>query len=301
MHTTIMILLLAAAKDGSPAGERAGANLERAEARAEIQPAGIATEGAQASIRNQTYDLVSVPVTGGGWENLLVHRQQDLVRNTQLEGFERKEFAAAVWQVRGTQKRLRFRVKEEASASRIDAGHGLLVASSFGCCDATDAHAVYSLGSGRRLFFAGGDAEPYIFPLVWVNRFRAQFVGVHVSGSDRDEEIYDKSVPGTKRRLLVSLASQTELTDQLEISIEDGDYSPPLESVEWFRTEPARGDKHEFELWPPKGSSRPVVPEIVIKTAAGARIGLPLDGDHFVIEKVRKLSKIVVRRIPVSK
>lgn len=301
MHITIMILLLSAGKDATPAVSPASANLEHAEARAEIQPSGISTEGAQVRVRNQTYDLVSVPVTGGGLEDLLVHRQQDLVRNTQLEGFEQKELAAEVWQVHGVVKKFRFRLKEKASASTIDERNGLLVASSFGCCDATDAHAVYSLGSGRRLFFAGGDVEPYVFPLVWENRFRAQFVGVHVSGSDRDKEIYDKSpLPGRKRRVLVSLASQAELTDQLQISFDDGDYSPPLESVGWFRTEPAKGDKHEFHLWPPKDSSPPPLPQIVIKTASGDKIEIPIEGDHFIIGKALP-ANIVVRRIQVAR
>ena len=92
MHTIIVIFLLVLGKEGSPAVDRPALNLEHAEARAEILPSGTSTEGAQARIRNQTYDLVSVPVTGGGLENLLVHRQQDLVQDTQMDGFERQEF-----------------------------------------------------------------------------------------------------------------------------------------------------------------------------------------------------------------
>jgi len=153
-----------------------------------------------------------------------------------MDGFMRKELTVEVFKVDGTIKTKLFRIKAHASDSKIHQDLGILVASSYGCCDSTDAHAVYSLQNGKRLFFAGGDRDPYVFHAYWPNTDQARLVGVHVSGSERDAEIYTGLAKEDRRRcLLMSLASNAEVFDQVAILFDDGDMSPPVAAIEWLR------------------------------------------------------------------
>jgi len=256
---------------------------DTSQARADLQQSGE-EGGAQASLRNQTYDLIRAQLGPDrfAWTNLLVHRQQEVVKNVQMDGFLKKELMVEVFEVEGTKKHKLFEFKEPASDSSIREDLGVLVASSYGCCDSTDAHAVYSLKNGKRLFFAGGDKSPYILHVFWPNTDRAYLVGVHVSGSDRDDEVYrGLAEKKGRRRMLVSMASKTAVTDQVAILFDDGDMSPPVEAVEWLAGKRMKVFDRQLEVWPAKGDQPAPVPSIQIRLTGGRNVLIPLDGDHF--------------------
>jgi hypothetical protein len=267
---------------GIPAGAAAADRGDTSQARADLQPSDD-EGGAQASLRNQTYDLVRAQLSPDryAWTNLLVHRQQDLVMNLQIDGFMRKELTVEVFKVQDTKKTKLFQIKEHASDSKIQENLGILVASSYGCCDSTDAHAVYSLQNGRRLFFAGGDRDPYVFHAYWPNTDRARLVGVHVSGSERDTEIYKGLPKEDKRRcLLISLASKAEVFDQVAILFDDGYMSPPVSAIEWLPSAEMKVHNRELAVWPSKGRQPSPVPMDQITLASDSKILIPLDGDR---------------------
>jgi len=198
-----------------------------------------------------------------------------------MDGFMRKELTVEVFKVDGTIKTKLFRIKAHASDSKIHQDLGILVASSYGCCDSTDAHAVYSLQNGKRLFFAGGDRDPYVFHAYWPNTDRARLVGVHVSGSERDAEIYKGLVKiGRRRCLLMSLASKAEVFDQVAILFDDGDRSPPVATIEWLPSAEMKVHDRELAVWPSKGKKPSPVPMVQIMLASGPKILIPLDGDR---------------------
>ena len=255
---------------------------DTSQARADLQPSDE-EGGAQASLRNQTYDLVRAQLGPDRytWTNLLVHRQQDLVTNLQMDGFMRKELTVEVFKVDGTKRTKLFQIKEHASDSKIHQDLGILVASSYGCCDSTDAHAVYSLQNGRRLFFAGGDRDPYVFHAYWPNTDRARLVGVHVSGSERDVEIYKGLAKEDRCRcLMMSLASKAEVFDQVAILFDDGNMSPPVAAIEWLPSAEMKVHDRELAVWPSKGKQPSPVPLVQITLASGPKILIPLDGDR---------------------
>jgi hypothetical protein len=268
---------------GISASTAAADHTDTSQARADLQPSDE-EGGAQASLRNQTYDLVRAQLGPDryAWTNLLVHRQQDLVTNVQMDGFMTKDLTVDVFKVDGVKRIRLFQIKEHASDSKIHQDLGILVASSYGCCDSTDAHAVYSLQNGKRLFFAGGDRDPYIFHVFWPNTDRARLVGVHVSGSERDAEIYKgRAKERSRRYMLVSLASRTEVFDQVEILFEDGDMSPPVAAIEWIPSAEMKVHDRQLAVWPSKGKQPSPVPLIQITLAAGPKILIPLDSDRF--------------------
>jgi hypothetical protein len=274
---------------------------DTSQARADLQPSDE-EGGAQASLRNQTYDLVRAQLGPDryAWTNLLVHRQQDLLTNAQMDGFMRKELTVEVFKVDGMKKIKLFQIKEHASDSKIHQDLGILVASSYGCCDSTDVHAVYSLQNGRRLFFAGGDRDPYIFHVFWPNTDRARLVGVHVSGSERDAEIY-KGLAKEKRRryMLVSLASRAEVFDQVAILFEDADMSPPVATIEWVPSAEMKVHNRELAIWPSKGKQPSPVPMIQITLAAGPKILIPLDSDR--LGEISAPKGVTAIRLPLVK
>jgi hypothetical protein len=286
---------------GTAASAVAAVRGDTSQARADIQPSDK-EGGAQASVRNQTYDLVRAQLGPDryAWTNLLVHRQQDLVTNLQMDGFMRKELTVEVFKVDGTKKTKLFQIKEHASDSKIHQDLGILVASSYGCCDSTDAHAVYSLQNGRRLFFAGGDRDPYVFHAYWPNTDRARLVGVHVSGSERDAEIY-KGLPKEDRRrcLLMSLASKAEAFDQVAILFDDGNMSPPVAAIEWLPSAEMKVHDRDLAVWPSKGKQPSPIPLVQITLASGLKVLIPLDGDRF--GEISAPEGVTLIRLPLVK
>jgi hypothetical protein len=253
-------------------------------ARAELQ---LSDEegGAQAALRNQTYDLVRAGLgpDRSALTNLLVHRQQDLVTNVQTDGFLKKELTVSVFKVDALKKTKLFQIKERAEASKIRQDLGIFVATNYGCCDSTDVHIVYSLTNGHRLFFTGGEREPYIFDAFWPNTDREQrLVGVHLSGSERDAEIY-KGLGNKKgcRCLLVSLASRTELLDRVVIKFGDVDASPPAVSIGWLPGAEMKVHDQTLEVWPSDRSQPSAAPTIQIALSPKEKITIPLGGDRF--------------------
>lgn len=295
------LILLGVTAVSSSASAGAADHGDTSQARATLQPSEE-EGGAQASLRNQTYDLVRAQLGPEryAWTNLLVHRQQDIVTNVQMDGLLKKELTIDVFKVEGTSKSRLFQIKEHASDSRIDQHLGIVVASSYGCCDSTDVHSVYSLQNGKRLFFAGGARDPYIFHVYWPNTERARLVGVHVSGSERDAEIYEGAAKDLKRAaLLVSLASKAELFDQAAILFEHGDLSPAIAAIEWISSAEMKVHDRELAVWPSKTKSISSVPRIQVTLATGRKIVIPLDGDR--LGEISVPEGVTVIRLPSVK
>jgi hypothetical protein len=251
--------------------------------------------GPRATLRNQNYDFVTLANHDGSWTHLLVHRQQDIVRDTGLEGYVRQELSAEVWEVTGATKKSRFRLRETASSSSID--QGLLIANNFGCCDSSDTHAVYSLWSGKRLFFAGGDRDPYVLRAVWPNQPRERLVGVHVSGSSRDAEIY----PNDKRdrapaRMMITLADRDEPLDRIVIRLPGDRESRRLRTVGWSG-EPKDGASRILQVWPPKVGQPPVAPRISLELTTGETIELPIEDKQFALNRASAPTGAKIDRI----
>lgn len=269
------LAVTSASADTTPPGERS-------QARADVLPTG-GRRGVDVRIRNQTYDVVSGKLGPDryAWTNLLVHRQQDLVLNVEMDGFLEKELSVEVFQIGGAKRQKMFVFKEPASQSAIREDLGIIVATTLGCCNATVAHAVHSLESGKRLFFAGGRTSPYIFKASWPNTDRARLVGIHVSGSERDDEIYE-ALPSAKRqrRILVSLASATKVLDQVAMLFGESDGLASVEGVEWVAGQDMKVFERQLEVWPPKPGQSVPTPAIRIWVAGGRAILVPLDGDH---------------------
>lgn len=270
--------------------------IERSEARAAIEPSKASETGIQANLRNQTYDLVRIGASDGKSMIVLVHRQQDLVRSVDVEGFLRKSLAVAVWRVDGRKRKLLFRLKEDAEASHIDEGAALLYTSVYGCCGATDTHTVYSLENGRRLFFAGGEREPYVLGLVRTHPHRLQYVAVHVSGSARDRDIYGGTTTAPNpRRIMVSLAAVTGETDRLVLSYDDELQASPVEEVRWKQSADGQIHGKSQVLSQPVGpSTRPI---LVIAIRNHKPIEIPIEGDHFLLEDISKPAGMDVVRV----
>ncbi|MDB4981317.1 MAG: hypothetical protein JWM82_2069 [Myxococcales bacterium] len=200
-----------------------------------------------------------------------------------MDGFLSEELAVEVFKVEGVKKTTLFHFKEHASQSSIREDVGIFVASSYGCCDSTDTHAIYSLKNGRRLFFAGGDRAPYVLDVSWPNTDRARLVGVHVAGSSRDPEVY-KGVAADERhgRILVSLASTAGLFEALALLFDSAiSDTPRVIAVDWAVSTDMKVYERQLEVWPPKKGQKPAIPVVQIALSSGQKISIPLDGDRF--------------------
>jgi hypothetical protein len=275
----VLALSMAAAPALAPAGQPDVI----AEARA---TAGVSRDDTELHLRNQVYDFVTIPL-GDVLHTLLVHRQQETVQGVGLEGFRKEQLSVEVWNLGGPTKQLRFRLQETASDSALDQRHSLLIATQYGCCDATNTHAVHSLHSGQRLFFTGGWRHaPHVLGASWPDQRRHMLVGVHVSGSARDEEIYRDVPPDMRerraRRLLVTVTDGRQATDRLVILLGKIDQNY-VSAVVWALERPDGYGNRELLIGPPDGKPPPTSPRIRITLSSG-KIELPVEGMRVVLK-----------------
>ena len=207
---------------------------DTSQARADLQPSGE-EGGAQASLRNQAYDLVRAQLGPDryAWTNLLVHRQQDLVINLQMDGFIRKELTSRCLQGRWYEKDealpdqgARFR-QQDPSGLGNSRGKQLRLPRFDGC-----ARGVQPPKREASVLYRRRSRSVYLSRLLAKHGSGQAQYGVHVSGSERDVEIYKGPAKEDRRRcLLVSLASKVEVFDQVAILFDDGDMSPPVAAI----------------------------------------------------------------------
>jgi hypothetical protein len=247
---------------------------------------------------NRTFDVVGVPSPDGAGRTLVLDVTVETEESPPIEGYSLNNVKLRAFEVTNVTKKELFRIQGKGEAAHKIDGLPLFVVSDWGCCSANTTHAIYSLVTGNRLFFAGGGRDPDMLELSTGTEH--YLVGVHASGSARDAEIYQRPVKRMERSLLVTYASLSAPLDAVRVTLGAGANSEVrIASMRWSRASGVSEDGLHMTASEKRLTGQPAAVEIVI--ASFGTITIPIRNGRLDESTAKFPGGVHIEHLPVAK